>query len=413
MSHLDEGTLHALLDGELELAEVREIQLHLGTCAACDARLQDVKQFLAEADQLVEALEIPAGSGRVRHEPAPPPVRPDPAARDLPPWEPAPELLLPESVQTFEGRGWGRAFRWAAMIVVVLGVGRVLQDALRPGKPRLELTARDQAPPPATPAVVSPQETGRPAPADDSEAAAPAQEFRSAPANPTRAGKAAREPKAVASQPAPAVGAAGGVSDETDTESVVAAKDSGALLDSQTVALQSRTAGAGQSGPEQDLATRQAAAAALEELDRERLRSRANAATASLPPARSEVQAAPEPAPPPRTLEQRAQVYLRIGLDEAVTQLGRPVHVIEAMTPEFIGLTPGRLVAGADPNRPVVRVVYVDRGRMILLDQQRLRTGQGPGAASGNLRWTQGDVMLYLHGEPAPDVLRNLQRRVR
>lgn len=414
MSHLDEGTLHALLDGELEIAEVREIQLHLGTCAACDARLQDVKQFLAEADQLVEALEIPAGSARPRHEPAPPPVRPDPAARELPPWEPAPELLLPESVQTFEGRGWGRAFRWAAMIVVVLGVGRVLQDALRPGKPRLELTARDQAPPPTAPAVVSPQETGRPAPADEREAAAPAEDFRSAPVNPTRAAKAAREPKTVANEPAPAVGAAAGVAAGSDTElAAVAAKDSGTLSDSQTVALQSRTDGAAQSGQEQDLATRQAAAAALEELDRERLRSRANAATASLPPPRAEVPAAAEAAPTPRTLEQRAQVYLRIGLDEAVTQLGRPVHVIEAMTPEFIGLTPGRLVAGADPNRPVVRVVYLERGRMILLDQQRLRTGQGPGAASGNLRWTQGDVMLYLHGEPGPDVLRNLQRRVR
>jgi hypothetical protein len=106
-------------------------------------------------------------------------------------------------------------------------------------------------------------------------------------------------------------------------------------------------------------------------------------------------------------------VYLRIGLDEAVTQLGGPVHVIEAMTPEFIGLTPGRGVPGADPTRPVVRVVYLERGRMVLLDQQRLRTGQAPGAPAGNLRWTQGDVMLYLHGEPGPDVLRNLQRRVR
>jgi hypothetical protein len=162
---------------------------------------------------------------------------------------------------------------------------------------------------------------------------------------------------------------------------------------------------------DQDLATRQAAAAALEELDRERLRARANAATASLPPP-AEVQPAAEP-PAPRTLEQRAQVYLRIGLDEAVMQLGRPVHVIEAMTPEFIGLAPGRLVPGADPSRPVVRVVYLDRGRMILLDQQRMRTGQAPGAAAGNLRWAQGDVMLYLHGEPGPEVLRNLQRRVR
>ena len=49
MSHLDEGTLHALLDGELDLSEVSEIQMHLGTCVACGSRLQEVKQVLAEA----------------------------------------------------------------------------------------------------------------------------------------------------------------------------------------------------------------------------------------------------------------------------------------------------------------------------------------------------------------------------
>src|SRR3990172_5503161 len=88
MSHLDEGTLHALLDGELELAEVREIQTHLGTCAACDSLLQDVKQFLAEADRLVGALETPTGSTRARNQPAPPPAppltRPPPLEAPLP-----------------------------------------------------------------------------------------------------------------------------------------------------------------------------------------------------------------------------------------------------------------------------------------------------------------------------------------
>jgi hypothetical protein len=159
-----------------------------------------------------------------------------------------------------------------------------------------------------------------------------------------------------------------------------------------------------------DLETRRAAAAALAELDRERLRSRANAATSALPPPTQTVEA---PAAP-RTLEQRSQIYLRIGLDEAVRQLGRPVHVIEAMSPQFIGLTQGRSVPGADAARPVVRVVYLDpRGRMILLDQQRMRAGQAPGAAAGSLRWTLGDVMLYLHGEPGADVLTNLQKRVR
>ena len=405
MPHLDEGTLHALLDGELDLAEVREVQTHLGTCAACDSRLQDVKQFLAEADRLVGGMEIPTGVVRARNQPSPPPARPlAPPPREPAPWEPAPELLLPDSLDKSQGHRWGRTFRWAAIILVVFGTGRMIQSALRPDKPRLELTARDLAPPTTPRAVVSPEETGRPE-------SVPARESRVAPANRPQVGRTAAEPKARTNQPAPAPVPA---VDELDTAEAAAPDSEAAPLDTESVALQGGSdAAPEQSSAEQDLATRRAAAAALEELDRERLRSRAAAATAALPPPRAEVPAAAEPAPAPRTLEQRAQVYLRIGLDEAVTQLGRPVHVIEAMTPEFIGLTPGRLVPGADPSRPVVRVVYLDRGRMILLDQQRLRTGQGPGAAAGNLRWALGDVMLYLHGEPGPEVLRNLQRRVR
>ena len=62
MSHLDEGTLHALLDGELEMTEVKEIQAHLGSCSACGTRLRQVKEFYAEADRLVGSLELP-GAG--------------------------------------------------------------------------------------------------------------------------------------------------------------------------------------------------------------------------------------------------------------------------------------------------------------------------------------------------------------
>jgi len=406
MLHLDEGTLHALLDGELELAEVREIQTHLGICAACDSRLQDVKQFLAEADRLVGTLETPAGSSRPRNEPAPPPVRPVPPLREPPAWESEPELLLPDSADKLNRRRWTGAFRWAAVILVIFLGGRAIKGALQSDGPRLELTARDLTPPATPPAVVSPLEAGRPE-------SALARETQPAPVNRPRVAKAAPEPKVLADEPAP-VPAQASTQGGADTGGLATQDSAAALQDTQSLAG-GRTDAAAEEPPtqDQDLATRQAAAAALEELDRERLRSRANAATASLPPPRVEVPPAAAPPPAPRTLEQRAQVYLRIGLDEAVTQLGRPVHVIEAMTPEFIGLTLGRVVPGADPSRPVVRVVYLERGRMILLDQQRLRTGQGPGAAAGNLRWTQGDVMLYLHGEAGPDVLRNLQRRVR
>ncbi|HKT60585.1 MAG TPA: hypothetical protein VJQ46_11055, partial [Gemmatimonadales bacterium] len=123
--------------------------------------------------------------------------------------------------------------------------------------------------------------------------------------------------------------------------------------------------------------------------------------------------AAPASPPAPPTLEQRAQIYLRIGLDEASRQLGGPAHVIEGLSPVFMGLVQGTSVAGADATRPVVRVVYQDsQGRLILLDQQRLRAGQAPPPASP-LSWTIGGTLMWLNGEAGPDILRTYRPRVR
>ena len=417
MPHLDEGTLHALLDGELELAEVKEIQNHLGSCAACGSRLHDVKEFLTEADRLVADLHTPAGPAKVRREPAPSPQAPrvqPPSAHPTadarpwrePVWDAAPELLLPEDPdEVVRRRRRTRLFRWAAMIAVVVGVGQFVRSGLTSKTLDLGSSERDivLAPTPTPPAVVAPEETTRQETPQRSTPAAPVTKDRAPAPRPSSGAKVrADEPTADT------------LTGQFDTMIMAAAEDTAPTKAADQVIARAGRSDAEETerGPEADAATREAAAAALEELDRERLRSRANAATAALPPPRPEPQATVEPAA--RTLEQKAQTYLRIGLDEAAKQLGRPMHVIEAMSPEFVGLAQGRSVPGADPNRPVVRVVYRDtRGRMILLDQQRLRTGQAPGAANGNLRWILGDVMLYLHGEPGNDVLRNLQRRVR
>jgi serine/threonine protein kinase len=121
----------------------------------------------------------------------------------------------------------------------------------------------------------------------------------------------------------------------------------------------------------------------------------------------------PAPAPAPPTWEMRAQVYLRIGLDEAAHQLGGPVHAIEGMSPMFIGLAPGQLSAGADTTRPVVRAVYLDpNGRLILLDQQLIRAGQRVPSATREL-WPIGNVLVSLHGEAPPQTISNLRARVR
>jgi anti-sigma factor RsiW len=165
MSHLDEGTLHALLDGELDVTEAREVQSHLGTCVACGSRLQEVKQFLAEADRLVGALEMPPGAAASM--PRPPRQSPPPSRRQLrepETWDETPVLMVLDDAEALaRRRRWFRALGWAAMIAVVVGGGRALLSVVGHGSlpPAHDITMAAR---PAPPAVASPQETGRPEP---------------------------------------------------------------------------------------------------------------------------------------------------------------------------------------------------------------------------------------------------------
>ena len=64
MPHLDEGTLHALVDGEIHSAELEPIRAHLGGCAECRAQLDEARIYAGEAAGLVELVEVlPAGQG--------------------------------------------------------------------------------------------------------------------------------------------------------------------------------------------------------------------------------------------------------------------------------------------------------------------------------------------------------------
>lgn len=93
MPHLDEGTLHALLDGEIPSAELPPIQAHLGGCAECRARLAEEQGLLAESDRLIEVLELPEAA------PAVAPVR------------------------TAPRRVWPTRLAWAATLVLAAGLG--------------------------------------------------------------------------------------------------------------------------------------------------------------------------------------------------------------------------------------------------------------------------------------------------
>jgi len=94
MRHLDEGTLHMLVDGEIGSAELGPIRQHLEQCGECRARLDEAGTWTREAEELVDLLEVP-----VRAAPVAPRRRIAPVGR-------APRQLA-----------------WAASVVAALGLG--------------------------------------------------------------------------------------------------------------------------------------------------------------------------------------------------------------------------------------------------------------------------------------------------
>lgn len=102
MSHVDEGTLHAYLDGELPSGERAAVDAHLAQCAACRGALAEERALLERASALL-------GSARPVERPAPPFEQIRPAAKRSP-WR----------VRT--------SFAWAASVMLALGLGYYLRD---------------------------------------------------------------------------------------------------------------------------------------------------------------------------------------------------------------------------------------------------------------------------------------------
>jgi hypothetical protein len=428
MSHVDEGTLHALLDGELAPAEVLEVQTHFATCPACSSRLDDARKLLAETERLVTALEaaVPLGGETATARTArpvaapPPPRRPvEPPARPaatprLPAASPETLVLIPNNPTATEiRRSRLKVMGWAAAFLVVIGAG-VLGVQMRNGffdkKPAGTLKIRpEEFSTPGGSDLPPPRPAARPQGALGlSIPESTADQARNAP--PAAAPAAQAPPVAKPAQPAGA--AASGPAPATKPAQAPASGIFPSAEDRQAIVDR--------------------AAKATEELDRERSRERAAAATAALDAQRKQAAArqaaaqanptpAPTPAPPPvPTIDQRSRIANRIGLDEAARQLGGPLHAIDGMSRQLVGVVSPQLVPGSDTSRGVVRAVYVDRaGRLIFLDQQRVRPGQTNlpftplAERNGELRWMAGQVMLVLQGDLPTDSLRLLYRRVR
>lgn len=62
MQHLDEGTMHAWLDGELPPAERQAAEAHVASCDECKAAVAEVRGFIAASSRILTALDaVPGG----------------------------------------------------------------------------------------------------------------------------------------------------------------------------------------------------------------------------------------------------------------------------------------------------------------------------------------------------------------
>jgi hypothetical protein len=475
MPHVDEGTLHALLDGELAPAAVAEVRVHFASCPSCAARLDEARQLLAETERLVNALELPAGSAHPRSAPAVDsggrqrsPAAGTGAVADvlmppgprtpLPPLDPV--VLIPENPTIREiRRSRMKVMAWAAGFLVVVGASFLgvssYQQTPRSSDGRLRISPDEftTAPPPVqregatsdsaptlalSDSASPPSESIAPTAPAKPEGKPATKDAAREQAAPTAPAAAPRLPAAVAAKPP--VQQRGAVTTPARNDAVAAAADSNrtpAERESEPDEAVDESAQDGAAATTREEVDRARAAQATYELDRRRTRQRAAEATAELERQRAERQATEErerqlalaaqseavtaaPAPPPRpTVDERTGISSRIGLDEAARQLGGPLHAIDGLSRQTVGLVPGNTVEGADPSRPVVRAVYADpSGTLLFLDQQMARPGEGPSTpqtgSGGRQVWVKDGVLLVLHGKGlTADSLRSLSRRVR
>ena len=72
MTHLDEGTIHAWLDGAFDARQAADVQAHIDQCAECAAQVAEARGLIAASSRILTALDdVPAGVTPKRAVPPP------------------------------------------------------------------------------------------------------------------------------------------------------------------------------------------------------------------------------------------------------------------------------------------------------------------------------------------------------
>lgn len=124
-----------------------------------------------------------------------------------------------------------------------------------------------------------------------------------------------------------------------------------------------------------------------------------------------------------RQVDEPIVAWRVISMEEGVRLLGGQIRLIDGLSPERVETGPGTAVPGADPSRPLVRVIYASGS--VTLDQQRPvaevaarresdASVAGAAAASSLTAWQErGGIRFVITGNVSVDSLRALGARVR
>ena len=368
MSHVDDGTLNALLDGELTSAEAAAVEAHTAACPECAKRLAEAKRFLAETSDLLGALELPKPAAAAEAPARRVPKTAREVALDLDGATQQSPVIRPNLAGEPPKRAVVRptdrrrldftTLAWAATVVLAIGVGYLANEVRHT---RQNIAFGEGA-------------TGRPV--ESQQQASPA--VQAPPAG------SATQRNAVASAGSPAVGRdqvarrsqtgrAAGASPPSATVADLARKETPVLGGKQLAAAGPSDQAAARPRPGRaaktidlvggvgGVAERPSAAVVAAEPPTVLSRADRNAAA---PAQRGAVSAA---------AEQRLAAFRPAELEEAVARLGGSIRLIDGMRIDHVEVGPGWRVAGAAPSRDVVRIVYVDdQGHRVVLEQQRI-----------------------------------------
>jgi len=429
MSHVDDGKLNALLDGELDATEAAAVNAHIASCAECARRLEEAKRFLTQAAELLGTLDVPpqaaAPARRVSKTAKEVALDVDGVTQQSPAiGAGAPDRLFHRGTRARPEHSGPdlSSLAWAAIIVLAIGVGflanevRHGREAAAPGQG--ETLAQRQAPVTAAPA---------------GEPAAPAPEPRAEPA-----ATGGRPPAAGTRYGPRAAKAAPGATIPIVTDrSVTGIGHKRIELPGRTVAARAvapqptRVAGAVVTAP--TIAMTPSPAGPPLALRGGRTQSPPEAEGAAGASAASDAVVATAPPSPARP----GDTFRRVTLEQAVIGLQGTIRLIDGMTSDHVEIGPGRGVPSADSARDVVRVIYGTAGQELVLDQQhlaapdagaanapreaQLASALGPGDlvvttspdGLNALRWTDRGFWLSLSGHVPTDSLRRLADRVR